>query len=132
MINIQRWVLCSVVGLGITFGSFAWVFGASQEIRQTSQMAGTIVAPVEERKQALSSGDKIFAAMEKTRPVKKGDVLEIFQQAVFQVEGKPVYPLVRAGQVTVLEIVNEHLLLCIIESSTKEIAVGDRLFFPEQ
>jgi hypothetical protein len=132
MINIHKWILNLFVVLVISFGSFSWGFGASQEIRQASQMAGTIVAPVEERKQALSSGDKIFATLDKTRPVKKGDTLEIFQKAFLRVEGKHVFPFVRVGEITVLEIINERLLLCIIESSTKEIAVGDRIFFPEQ
>jgi hypothetical protein len=118
--------------LVIAWGSLSWVFGASQEIRQASQMSGTIVAPVEERKQALSSGDKIFVSLDKTRPVRKGDTFEIFQQAFLGVEGKPVFPFVRVGEVTVLEIINERFLLCVIESSIKEIAIGDRIYFPEQ
>ena len=132
MINIHKWVLNLFLVLVIVWGSFTWVFGASQEIRQASQMSGTIVAPMEERKQALSSGDKIFVTLDKTRPVIKGATLEIFQQAFLGVEGKPVFPFVRVGEVTVLEIINERFLLCVIESSTKEIAVGDRIYFPEQ
>ena len=132
MINIHKWVLNLFLVLVIVWGSFTWVFGASQEIRQTSQMSGTIVAPLEERKQALSSGDKIFVSLDKTRPVKKGDALEIYQQAFLSIERKLVYPFTLAGQVTILEIINERLLLCIIESSIKEIAIGDRIYFPEQ
>ena len=131
MTNIIKRVLILSVVLVIVWGSFTWVFGASQEIRPPSQLSGSIVSPVEERKQALSSGDKIFVTLDKTRPVKKGDTLEIFQQAFLKVEGKPVSPFVRAGQVTILEIINERLLLCVIESSIKEIAVGDRIYFPE-
>ncbi len=131
MSNIIKWVFNLLVVLVIVLGSFTWVFGASQEIRPPSQLSGTIVSPVEERKQALSSGDKIFVALDKTRPVKKGDTLEIFQQAYLTIEGKLAFPLVRSGQVIILEIIDERLLLCVIESSTKEIAVGDRIYFPE-
>ena len=131
MINIRKWALNLSVGLVIAWGSLTWVFGESQEIRQASQMSGTIVAPLEERKQALSSGDKIFVSLDKFRPVKKGDALEIYQQAFLSIERKLISPFTLAGQVTILEIINERLLLCVIESSTKEIAVGDRIYFPE-
>jgi hypothetical protein len=131
MISNRKVFLILFVFLGIAGGVFNWVFGASQEIRPPSQLSGTIISPVEERKQALSSGDKIFVTLDETRPVKKGDTLEIFQQAHLTVDGKPAFPFIRAGEVVILEIINEHLLLCVIESSVKEIAVGDRIFFPE-
>ncbi len=131
MIPIYKWVFNLFVILGIVWGSFTWVFGASQEIRPPSQLSGTIVSPVEERKQALSSGDKIFVTLDKTHPVKKGDTLEIFQQADLTLDGKPAFPFVRAGEVVILEVINERLLLGVIESSSKEIAVGDRIYFPE-
>ncbi|MGA3085413.1 MAG: hypothetical protein ABSE95_11545 [Thermodesulfobacteriota bacterium] len=131
MINIRKWFFNLLVVLLMVLGSFSWAFGASQEIRPLSQLSGTIVSPVEERKQALSSGDKIFVALDKTHPVKKGDTLEIFQQAYLTIEGKPAFPFVRAGQIIILEIIDERLLLGVIESSIKEIAVGDRIYFPE-
>jgi hypothetical protein len=131
MIPINKWVFILLVMLGILLCSFTWVFGASQEIRPPSQLSGTIISPVEERKQALSSGDKIFISLDKSRPVKKGDTLEIFQQVDLILDGKPAFPFVKAGEVVILEVINERLLLCIIESSSKEIAVGDRIYFPE-
>lgn len=112
-------------------GSLSWAFGASQGIRQPSQLSGTIVSPVEERKQVLSFGDKIFVTLDTSRPVKKGDTLEIFQQADLMIDGKPAFPFVKAGEVVILEIINDRLLLCVIESSNKEITVGDRIYFPE-
>lgn len=131
MVN-TKWAL-TLFGVLVFFSySFSWAYGASQEIRTPSQLSGTIVSPVEERKQALSSGDKIFVTLDETRPVKKGDTLEIFQQTYLTIDGKPAFSFVRAGQVIILEIINERLLLCVIESSLKEIAVGDRIYFPEQ
>jgi hypothetical protein len=130
MIPIYKWVFNLLVVLGIVAGSFTWVLGASQEIRPPSQLSGAIVSPVEERKQTLSSGDKIFVTLNETHPVKKGDTLEIFQQADLTLDGKPAFPFIKAGEVVILEVINERLLLCIIESSSKEIAVGDRIYFP--
>ena len=109
-----------------------WAFGASREIRQADQMSGTIIAPLEERKQALSAGDKVFIALDKNRTVKKGDLLEIYQPVPLVLDGKPLFNYARAGEVIVLEPVNDRLLLGVIESSNKEIAVGDRIFFPER
>lgn len=105
--------------------------GASQEIRTAAQLTGVIVGPMEERKQALSSGDKIFVSMDGPRLVKKGDLLEIFQPTNLPgIESKDLF-FTRMGQAIILEIINEHLLLCIIHTSNKEIAVGDRIYFLE-
>lgn len=131
MISFNKRATNLLVLLGVILCSFTWVYGASQEIRPPSQLSGTIVSPVEERKQALSSGDKIFVTLDKTCPVKKGDTLEIFQQAYLPLDDKTAFPFVLAGKVVILEIINERLLLGVIESSSKEIAVGDRIFFPE-
>jgi hypothetical protein len=112
--------------------SFTGVIGASQEIRHGSQLMGTILAPKEERKQALSQGDLVFVGIEKPLPVKKGDLLEIFQQTSLPMAEKGALWFARAGQVIILEIINERLILCVIESSTKEIAVGDKIYFPDR
>jgi hypothetical protein len=119
-------VMCSF------FSLLCWAHGASQEIRPADQLAGSIIAPLEERKQALSAGDKIFIALDKNRPVKKGDLLEIFQPAPLTREGKSLVYFSKAGQVVVLELVNDRMLLGVIESSDKEIAVGDRIYLPEK
>lgn len=121
-----QWVIVAI-GLVSTSG----VMAASQEIRPPSALSGTIVAPVEERKQALSSGDKIFVSLDRALPVKKGDTLEIFQSALLTIDDKPALSFVRAGEVIILELVNDRLLLGVIESSIREITVGDRIYFPE-
>lgn len=64
------------------FTFLPWALGASQEIRTAAQLTGIIVGPMEERKQALSSGDKIFVSLDRPRLVKKGDLLEIFQPTI--------------------------------------------------
>ncbi len=131
MIDKSQWVFRWGMVLVFCVCSLARAYGASQEIRPASDMAGTIISPLEERKQALSSGDKIFVSLDKAFPVKKGDIPEIFQPTSLPVEGKVIFPYIRAGQAVILEIINNRLLLCLIESSIREIAVGDRIFFPE-
>jgi hypothetical protein len=131
MIEKNQWAFRLVIILVVCFCSLARVYGASQEIRPASQMSGTIIAPQEERKQALSAGDKILVSLEKARPVKKGDMPEIFQPTSLPFEGKGDYPFMKVGQVIILEIITDRLLLGLIESSIREIAVGDRLYFPE-
>ena len=130
MIKMAKWILAQWVMVVVCLVSASVVRGASQEIRPPSELSGTIAAPMEERKQALSSGDKIFVSLDTALPVKKGDKLEIFQQATLTVDGKPALSFIRAGEIIVLELVNDRLLLGIIESSTREIAVGDRIYFP--
>jgi hypothetical protein len=131
MIDKNQWAVRLVIVLVFCFCSLARVYGASQEIRPASQMSGTVISPQEERKQVLSSGDKIFVSLDKAFPVKKGDRLEIFQPTSLPVERKVIPPFIKVGQVIILEIISDRLLLGLIEFSIREIAVGDRLYFPE-
>jgi hypothetical protein len=117
--------------LAICWGVGSEALGASKDIRSGSEMIGTITAPKEERKQALSQGDLIFVEIEKDLPVIKGDVLDIFQPTSLPKEETKPQWFVRAGQIIIMEIINTRLFLGIIDSSIKEIAVGDRLTFPE-
>ena len=121
-----------VLFLIVFFSSLAWAVEPPKEIRPNSQLIGTILAPKEERKQALSQGDMIFVGVEKNRQVKKGDILEIFQQTLLPGEESKSLWFAKTGQAIILEIINERLFLCMIESSTKEIAVGDKIYFPDR
>jgi hypothetical protein len=131
MIFKTHWGLTLFFTLVTLFCAIAWASGASQEIRPAAQLTGVIVGPMEERKQALSSGDKIFVSLDRPRPVKKGDLLEIFQPTILPGNKDVDLFFMRKGQAIILEIINERLLLCIIHTSNKEIAVGDRIYFPE-
>ncbi len=125
----RRWTIVGLV-VCLGWGWMARVLAENPEIRSLEQFSGTVIAPLEERKQVLSSGDKVFIALDKTLPVKKGDLLEIFQPAPLVQEGKPLYLFIRAGQAMILETVQERLVLAVIETNTREIAVGDRVYFP--
>jgi hypothetical protein len=131
MMEKKRWRFRLAIMVLFCFCCLAQGYGASQEIRPASEMSGTIISPLEERKQVLSAGDKVFVSLDRERPVKKGDMPEIFQPSSLPFERKGNFPFSKAGQVIVLEIVSNRLLLCQIESSVKEIGVGDRIYFPE-
>ena len=81
MIKMAKWILAQWVMVVVCLVSASVVRGASQEIRPPSELSGTIAAPMEERKQALSSGDKIFVSLDTALPVKKGDKLEMSDRA---------------------------------------------------
>jgi len=132
MLHKKLWALTMLFMLVSCLCSFTGAIGASPDIRPGSQLIGTILAPKEERKQALAQGDTIFAGVEKALPVKKGDVLEIFQPISLSTAEKDPLWFAKAGEVIILEIINERLFLVVIDSSTKEIAVGDRLYFSGQ
>lgn len=115
----------------VLFSSFSWAKESPKEIRPLSELSGIIVAPKEERKQALSAGDIVFVNFEKVLPIKKGDRLEIYQSNLVTVGEKTTPFFSRAGQIIILDTINERQYLSIIESSNREIAVGDRIYFPE-
>jgi hypothetical protein len=127
----KKFSLIGMIVLMIFLGVTPWVSGNSKELRPASQMNGWITVPLEEAKQALSTGDKILVALEKPRPVKKGDKLEIFQSIVSRQEAPKDGLMNKVGRAVVLEINDQGILLCMIESSIREIGVGDRIYWPE-
>lgn len=131
MLYNKRWASLLFFLLVSCFCPLTGAMGVSQEIRHGSQLMGTILAPKEERKQVLSQGDVVFVGFEKTLPLKKGDLLDIFQEISLPLAQKGPLWFDKAGQVIILEIINERLILCVIELSTKEIAVGDKIYFPD-
>jgi putative ubiquitin-RnfH superfamily antitoxin RatB of RatAB toxin-antitoxin module len=129
--KIHWGVIASIVWLSL-LNPLAWTFGASQELRPASQLSGLITAAMEEGKQALSAGDKIFVALSQARLVKKGDRVEIFQPLLVPAKDNSAQLFAKVGQAIVLEITGEGLLLCEIISSQKEVAVGDGIYFSEE
>jgi hypothetical protein len=124
-------LIFGLIVLMIFLGAAPRVWGNSKELRPASQMNGWITAPLEEGKQALSSGDKVLIALEKPRSVKKGDKLEIFQPVISREEAPKNSLMTKVGRAVVLEISEQNILLCVIESSNREIGVGDRIYWPE-
>jgi hypothetical protein len=131
MLDKKEWMGVSFFLLAICCCFCPDAFAGFKDIRPESEMIGSILAPKEERKQALSQGDMVFVTTKKDLPLKKGDVLEIFQPASLAKEEKKPLWFSLVGQVVILEILSNRLFLGMIDSSFKEIAVGDRLYFPD-
>jgi hypothetical protein len=124
--KIRRgWWCGSLLGVLILSG-FAWPLGA-QEFRKAPDLQGVITGSVETGKLMLSAGDKIYVGLEKELSLKHGDAIAIFQVALLpEKEGQsPLFR--RVGRGRLLEIIAPQLLLCIIDASEREIAVGDRV-----
>jgi hypothetical protein len=117
---------------GLLIGGFFFLGStlplSAQEFRKDLELKGVITGSVETGKLMLSSGDKIYIGLEKELSLKHGDSIEIFQAALMpEKEGDPAL-FRRVGRGTLLEIIGSKLLLCIIDQSTQEIAVGDRVW----
>jgi hypothetical protein len=100
----------------------------NREIRPASHLSGTIVAPLESGKQILSTGDKIVVFLVKKMEIKIGDHIEIYQSLSRGQKDSPDPLFQRVGLAIFLEKIDEKSLLCIIDHSTKELTVGDRVF----
>jgi hypothetical protein len=102
-----------------------------QEIRPTSRMSGTIVAPLDQGKQALSGGDKVLISLREDLPLKPGDFLEVFQP-VDPTDKDAKDPLLKKiGLAVLLEKVKEKLYLCVIDASTREVSIGNQVLIVE-
>lgn len=101
----------------------------AQEIRKGSDLSGIIVAPLDQGKIALASADKIFVSLDRPARIKVGDSLEIFQALSQEEKDQSGSFYRRVGKGTLLEIINSQLVLCVIDASLREVAVGDRIYF---
>jgi hypothetical protein len=109
--------------------SLAWAQEkVNREIRPASQMSGTIIAPLESGKQILTAGDKFIVGLAKRFEVKPGDHLEIFHPFPLGKEESLDPFFQRVGLAVFLEKIDERRILCIIDHSAKEVAVGDWVF----
>jgi hypothetical protein len=100
----------------------------AQEIRRGSDLSGSIMAPLDHSKIALSAADKIIISLDRAVRMKIGDPIEIFQIAFSNGKNQndPFYQ--RVGQGTLLEIINPQLVLGVIDASIREIGAGDRIY----
>jgi hypothetical protein len=131
MVSKKFSLIFGVMVMMVICGAGPWAWGNSKELRSGAQMNGWITAPLEEAKQALSTGDKVLITLELPRPVKKGDKMEIFQPIASRQDTPKDGLMTRVGRGVVLEINERGILLCVIESSIREIGVGDRVYWPE-
>jgi hypothetical protein len=88
-------------------------------------MSGIIQGAFEPRKLLLSSNDKIVIDLNKAYGVKPGDQIELFQplNPGSEIQDSTLYRKIGLG--IIIERIDERKAVCIIDSSTKEISVGD-------
>jgi hypothetical protein len=123
-----RWLFLFLLSWGLNLASFSSLMSQeNKEFREVTELQGTIISPAQQGKLALSSGDKISVFLEKSQTLKIGDPFEIFQESLIG----PKVPLYRKiGEATILQIVNDKLVIAIIDSSANEVMVGDKVYLP--
>lgn len=97
----------------------------NKEVLPVDFMSGIITMPFEAGKILLASNDKILIGFNKDYGIKSGDYLEIFQ-ALDPDEKEDENGLYRKiGLSIIIEKIDPTHAVCIIDSSVKEVAVGD-------
>jgi len=88
-------------------------------------MSGIIKGTFEPRKLLLSSNDKIVIDLKKVYGMKPGDYVEIYQplDPEKKEDDEALYRKIGLG--IIIEKIDEKKAVCIIDSSIKEISVGD-------
>jgi hypothetical protein len=120
LFHILGAVIFLVVGL-----ASAQADQGNREVLPFESMAGVISGTLEPAKLLLSSNDKIIIDLNKALGIKPGDYVEIFQPLDLKTDekGKPYFR--KVGLAIVIEKINETKAIGIIDSSVKEISVGD-------
>ncbi len=98
---------------------------SKKEVLPASAMSGIIKGTFEPGKLLLSSNDKIVIDLEKVSGTKPGDYVEIYQPLDIEKkkDGEALYRKIGLG--ILIEKIDEKKAICIIDSSVKEISVGD-------
>ena len=88
-------------------------------------MSGIITGTFEPGKILLSSNDKIVIDLNKAYGIKPGDQIELFQPLSpgSEIRDNTLYRKIGLG--IIIEKMDERKAVCIIDSSTNEISVGD-------
>lgn len=98
---------------------------STKEVLPAYSMSGILKGTFEPGKLLLSSNDKIVIDLKKVYGTKPGDYVEIYQPLDPEKKegGEALYRKIGLG--IIIEKINEKEAVCIIDSSTKEISVGD-------
>lgn len=96
-----------------------------KEVLPAHSMSGIIKGTFEPGKILLSSNDKIIIELRKIYGTKPGDYVEIYQPLDPEKTGDGETSYRKIGLGIIVEKIDEKNAVCIIDSSTKEISVGD-------
>lgn len=96
-----------------------------KELLPAFSMSGIIMGTFEPGKILLSSKDKIVIDLNKAYGIKPGDQIELFQPLSpgSEIQDNTLYRKIGLG--IIIENIDEKKAVCIIDSSIKEISVGD-------
>ena len=105
--------------------SLAQAENSKKEVLPASSMSGIIKGTFEPGKLLLSSNDKIVIDFKKAYGTKLGDYVEIYQPVdpEEKEDGEAIYRKIGLG--IIIEKIDEKKAVCIIDSSQKEISVGN-------
>jgi hypothetical protein len=105
--------------------SLAQAENSKKEVLPASSMSGIIKGTFEPGKLLLSSNDKIIIELKEIYGTKPGDYVEIYQPLGPEEKegGEALYRKIGLG--IIIEKIDEKKAVCIIDSSQKEISVGD-------
>jgi hypothetical protein len=125
MSNCRIWVPILALILLIAGAGSAQATGSNKEVLPAQAMSGIVMEALETGKILLASNDKIMVVLKQDYGLKPGDALEIFQplDPKKKEDDKALYKKIGLG--IVIEKIDARNVLCIIESSSKEISLGD-------
>jgi len=105
--------------------SLAQAENSKKEVLPASSMSGIIKGTFEPGKLLLSSNDKIIIELKEIYGTKPGDYVEIYHPLDPEAKegGEALYRKIGLG--IIIEKIDEKIAVCIIDSSQKEISVGD-------
>ncbi|RPH84048.1 MAG: hypothetical protein EHM75_11355 [Desulfobacteraceae bacterium] len=105
--------------------SLAQADNSKKELLPAYSMSGIITGTFEQGKILLSSNDKIVIDLNKAYGIKPGDQIELFQPLSpgSEIQDNTLYRKIGLG--IIIEKMDERKAVCIIDSSIKEISVGD-------
>jgi len=126
MSRYRRWIqmLNPVLFILILIG-LAQADNSQKEVLPAYAMSGIIKGTFEPGKLLLSSNDKIVIDLKKVYGTKPGDYVEIYQplDPEKKEDDEALYRKIGLG--IIIEKIDEKKAVCIIDSSIKEISVGD-------
>jgi hypothetical protein len=101
---------------------------SNKEVLPVSSMSGIIKGTFEPGKLLLSSNDKIVIDLIEVYGIKPGDYVEIYQPLVPEVKEDGIALFRKIGLGIIIEKIGEKQAVCLIDSSIKEISVGDLVY----
>ena len=115
-------IIASIVAIT---GAISVQADSSKEVQPVQAMSGIITDALETGKILLASSDKIVVSFKKDYGIKPGDYLEIFEPLDPKKKGGEENLFKKIGLGIIVEKIDVQQAVCIIDSSVKEISLGN-------